>query len=180
MTTTMPTRIALLCTLVLMLLGSSTAVAASHTSFPGVDDSGQSSALKRKDKENKEKPDKGKDKVVPLDEYTVAVSCVPADSDSSSECTFIADGPKGKGKVKVLYVPSRLRMSVTVRRSDAAKATVEDRISRSRHAKTSRASRSPSPEQSRSAAQQRIGSRRQAPGSRPGTRSDIAPRSRII
>ena len=77
MTTTMPKRIALLCTLVLMLLGSSTAVTASYSGSSGVDDSGQASALMKKDKDRKEKPDKGKDKVVPLDQYTVAVTCLP-------------------------------------------------------------------------------------------------------
>jgi hypothetical protein len=63
----------------------------------------------KKDKEDKSNNGKAKgkdkDKVDPLEGYSVAVSCTALADGVETACTFIADGPKGKGKVKVLFVP---------------------------------------------------------------------------
>lgn len=73
---------------------------------PGKDKSAK--PKKSKDAKGKKHADKKpkKQKVIPISDYTVAVTCTYDVTIDLTTCLISASGPNGPGKVKVLYVPA--------------------------------------------------------------------------
>jgi len=76
-----------------------------------------------KGKGKKEK--QGKPDVDPIATNAVSVSCVDDAANGGTACTFVATGPKGPSKIKILYVPESVACSTVIDTSGSG-ATIDD------------------------------------------------------